>query len=101
MTDDQKSKGLGLAEFLAQLRAEIDRSQEHLKNLGIQPKLNLAEAEVEVSFGVTKEGKGKLGVEFYVFTLEAGGKYGTEQVHKMKLKLEPAAGSPFGVASAP
>lgn len=99
MTDEQEPKDLGLAEFLAQLRAEIDKSQEHLKNMGLTPKLNLKDAEVEVSFGVTKEGKGKLGVEFYVFTLEAGGKYGAEQIHKLTLKLEPPAGSTFGVAS--
>jgi hypothetical protein len=42
--------------------------------------------------------KGKAGVEFYVFTLEAGGSYGTEEVHKLTVKLEPAGAQPIAIA---
>lgn len=85
------NKGIGLAEFLAELRSEIEKAQDAIALSKKPALLNLKGAEVEISFGVKKDFKARGGVEFYVFTLEAGGSYGTEEVHKLTVKLEPAA----------
>jgi hypothetical protein len=48
------TKGIGLAEFLAELRAEIDKAQSSMTASGKTPLLNLKGADVEISFGVKR-----------------------------------------------
>jgi len=91
-------KSIGLADFLTQIRSEIELSQQNLKAQGKIAMLNLDSAEVEVSFGVKKEVTGSGGVEFYIFAIEAGGGHKSEEIHRLKLKLKPAGSTPVAVA---
>jgi hypothetical protein len=87
------SNGIGLAELLFQLRGELDKAQEKLRTSGEAPAIDWESAEVEISFGVAKEAKAEGGVDFYVFSIGGGGKYKSEQVHRLKLQLKPHTGS--------
>ncbi len=88
-----ESNGIGLAELLFQLRGELDKAQEKLRTSGHAPAIDWESAEVEISFGVAKEAKAEGGVDFYVFSIGGGGKYKSEQVHRLKLQLKPHGGS--------
>lgn len=96
MTDVTK---IGLAQFLQALRTELDQARTDLKNDGKDAFLDLENAEVEIHFVVEKEAKSGLDVDIIgLFALEAGGKYHTENIHKLKLKLKPRAGVDAAVA---
>jgi len=89
---------LGLADMLRALRQELERARENVKNSGGQPLLDLEGAEVEVKFTVAKEGGGKGGVNVHFFAVEIGGKYNSEEVHRLTLKLHPSKGAEVSVA---
>ena len=55
-------------------------------------RLLVKEAEVELQFGVTKGVDGKVGVNFWVYSAEGGGKMEQEAVQTIRLKLEPKDG---------
>ncbi len=95
---DNGTEEMGLAKFLAQVRMEIDAAQRHLAASGKAAVLDWTEAELEISFEVKREIDAKGEVKFYIFAVEAGGKYSSEQVHKLKLKLKPSAGSEVAIA---
>lgn len=43
-----------------------------------------------MNFTVAKEGGGKGGVKVHFFAVEIGGKYTSQEVHRLTLKLHPA-----------
>jgi hypothetical protein len=92
------SKDIGLAALLTQVRSEIDLAQENLRKSGKPAALDWESAEIEISFGVKKEAEAKGGVEFYIFAIEAGGKYKSEEVHRLTLRLKPNAGADVALA---
>jgi hypothetical protein len=99
-----EGKKIGLAELLRALRIEIDRSKYLMVEQGVTPMLELKDAEVEVQFVVEREAKGGIGAELGLFAVEAGGKYHSENLQKLKLKLSPIAdpsGSRGSIAGSP
>jgi hypothetical protein len=83
-------KRIGLADMLRALRIELLEAQENVSSSGEAPILDLEGAEVEVKFTVVKGAKGKVGAELHFFAVELGGKYEVEEVHQLRLKLQPA-----------
>jgi hypothetical protein len=80
---------IGLAELLGQVRAELDLAQAKLRDSGATPKMDWDSAEVEISFGVTKEAGADGKVSFHVFAVGARGSCKAEQVHRLTLHLKP------------
>jgi len=95
---DGTEERIGLAEFLAQFRAELDAAQANLAASGEGAKADWSEAELEIAFTAKRSVDGKGGVKFYVFNLEAGGKYESEHVQKLKIKLKPSEGASAAIA---
>jgi hypothetical protein len=89
---------IGLAELLHALRMEIERSRKLLVDSGVAPLLKLKDAEVEVQFVVEKEVKAGIGVEIGLFAVDAGGKYHSENLQKLKVTLTPTPGWDGSVA---
>lgn len=85
MPDDQVS----LLEFIQKLRDDIEESQHQLQEAGKEPMFKIDKVDVEAHFVLRKELGGKAGVQFYFVTLGAEGKYGTEEVHTIKLSFSP------------
>lgn len=83
------SNEIGLAVLLAQVRREIEVAQENLKTSGKKAMLDWESAEIQISFGVTKQVDAKGEAKFYVFAIGAGGSYKSEEVHRLTLKLKP------------
>ena len=85
----EPTKNIGLTDLLEQVRTEIDHAQENLRASGKAPLLDLASAEVELSFAVTKtigaDGKATL----HIFALGADAHYESQKVHRLKLTLQP------------
>ena len=94
----EKSSPLRLADMLGALREELQQARANVKGSGGEPLLNLEGAEVEVKFTVAKEGSGKAGIEVHFFAVEIGGKYKSEEVHRLTLKLHPPRGAAVSVA---
>ena len=92
------TKRIGLADFLEALRAEFDDAKARLTRSGKEPLLNLGGVEIEIQFVVEREAKGGVGVDVGLFAVEAGGKYHSENIHKVKVKLIPQATSVAAVA---
>ena len=90
--------GLGLADVLAQLRANLAQALQE----GAEQDLRFAldDVEVELQVAVTKEGIGKAGVKFWVINAEAGGKISvvTTQKIKLKMKVVDKDGRPMAIA---
>ena len=83
-TDDNR---LPLAEVIASLRSGL--KQAHTDGQEDDLRLLVKEAEVELQFGVTKGVDGKVGVNFWVYSAEGGGRMEQETVQTIRLKLEP------------
>ncbi|HEY1211099.1 MAG TPA: trypco2 family protein [Terracidiphilus sp.] len=85
----ETTKSIGLAELLAQVRAEIDQSQENLRKSGKPAAIDWESAEIEISFGVTKGGNAKGSANIHIFAIEVGGNYNSQEVHRLTLHLKP------------
>jgi Trypsin-co-occurring domain 2 len=86
------SDGIGLAQLLGQIRAEIEESRSNLSKSGKEPLMDWESAEIEISFAVKKKGGAGAKAKFLVFAVEAGGEYKSEQIHRLKLQLKPHKG---------
>ena len=86
------ANGIGLAELLAQIGVEIEESQSNLSKSGKKPLMDWESAEIEISFAVKKKVSGGGKAKFFVFAIEAGGEYKSEQLHRLKLQLKPHKG---------
>jgi len=75
-------------ELVAAIRSAVDQFQQPLA----KPKGKILWMEAEISYILKKEGE--VGVKLYVVT--ADGKYGTETVQRLKLRIEPL-GTPWRV----
>jgi hypothetical protein len=73
--------GIGLAEFLAQVKRELLQPEAE----GETPLLALEQVEVEVRITMAKEASGKL----KVYVVEAGAGGHREDVHTVRLTLQP------------
>jgi len=83
-----EEEGVGLSQFLQELRKELQRSMEAAKQ---EPALSFEMTKLEVELQVTAErttdGSGK--VKFWVIEAGAGGKVGDKTVQTIKMALQP------------
>lgn len=80
---------LGLSELLAALRLEIEVAQTRLKTERKTAVLAIKTVEAEVHFLVDKTTSGKGGANIHFFAAEAKHEYKSENVHKLRITLEP------------
>jgi hypothetical protein len=91
---------LKLEEFVYQVKQELLEAQEKHKGERGFLELQSVDLEVKVTTSYSAEGKAKL--EFWVVNLgEAGGKYGRDDVHTVKLSFRVAAPRAEAVPLAP
>ncbi|NQV28868.1 MAG: hypothetical protein HQ518_31320 [Rhodopirellula sp.] len=95
-TDDHR---LPLADVIASLRNGL--KQARADGLEEDIRLLVKEAEVELQFGVTKGVDGKVGVNFWVYSAEGGGKMEQEAVQTIRLTLKPEAIDPHSPTEEP
>jgi hypothetical protein len=88
-TQSNTTQSIGLAELLAQLRTEIKQSQENLHQSGEPPTIDWESAEIEISFGITKEADASGHLKLHIFAIQAGGSRKTEEIHRLTLHLKP------------
>lgn len=87
-------QALELSDMLVMLRQELKAAQDKAEAEQEDLRFKVEDVEVEVNFTIGKEvsGKSKGKFKFWVFAeaeLEAGGKYASQKVHKVKLRLTP------------
>jgi hypothetical protein len=78
-----------LSDLIADLRLELAQAQ--AKGQGLEPRLRVEEAEIELQVVVSREGSGKTSVKFWVVNAEAQGKLANATTQKIRLKLKPAS----------
>jgi hypothetical protein len=89
-----------LADMVEALRVElydaVSRSRAESIRFGIH------ELDVELSVQVVRTAEGKGGIKFWVVSAEAGGKYSSTDIHKVKISLLPtdAGGKPIQISEA-
>lgn len=76
-----------LSAVIEELRTELLKAR--WKGREKQAKFVVDEAEIELQVGVTEGSDGKGGVNFWVFTIEAGVKAEHQAVQTIRLKLSP------------
>lgn len=96
-SDANSSGRIGLADFIAELRAELDKARQRAAATETW-KLVLKEAELEVAFTTSKEAGAKGGVRFWVYEAGVEGKVASEHVQKVTLRLVPSEGASFEVS---
>jgi len=77
-----KPKNLGIYEVIQQLKKEFEELE---KPTASKYRFDIKEVEIELSVAVKR--KGKAGINVWI--VEVGGEYSSEEIHKIKLKLEP------------
>ncbi len=91
----EKPEGYGLPEVFEALRHDLVAAQDKLRDEKRDPVMKLGGAEIELTFTLQRDTKGKGGVNLKVFGVgfEAGGERGRTEsaVHKIKIMLEPSA----------
>ncbi len=78
---------IGLAEMIGNLREELQTARD--EGVGEQWRFGIEEVELELQVGITKKGKGKGGVKFWVYNAEVEGELASQKLHKICLKLKP------------
>ncbi|MEL6106000.1 MAG: trypco2 family protein [Planctomycetota bacterium] len=78
---------LPLSDVISHLRSELIDAQ--AKAEGEELRFLVEEAQIELQVGVTKGADGKVGVKFWVYSAEGGGKLEQETTQKITLKLKP------------
>lgn len=81
---------LPLAEVIGSLRSGLHQAL--MEGGDERVRFLVSEAEVELQFGVTKGVDGKVGVNFWVYSAEGGGKMEQEAVQTIRVKLLPKDG---------
>jgi hypothetical protein len=76
-----------LSDLIAELRHELAVAQE--KGKGLEPKLIVEEAEIELQVVVTHEDGAGLGVKFWVLNADIKDKASGAATQRVKLKLKP------------
>jgi hypothetical protein len=80
--------GVGLAEAIRSLRAELSLSMQEAK--GEEIRFRVGPVELEFLLEVTQEAGAEGGVRFYVVSLGAKGSVARTATHRIKLSLVPA-----------
>jgi hypothetical protein len=75
-----------LSDLIADLRLELAQAQ--AKGQGLEPRLRVEEAEIELQVVVSREGGSKASVKFWVVNAEAQGKLANATTQKIRLKLK-------------
>jgi hypothetical protein len=78
---------MSLADMIVKLRKDLRQAQEQAANENLR--FQVEEIELEVQVVTAIEGEGKIGVNFWVYTAEAGGGLRREDAHTLRLKLKP------------
>jgi len=96
MTDqkDESAQKLGFTELVKALRREVEAAQARFAE-GDSPMFVLTSVEAEVNFVLDREVSAGGRVNILFFAVEAKGQYKSENVHKLKIHLEPASQSPI------
>ena len=76
--------------MIVKLRKDLRQAQKQAEQEDLR--FQVEEIELEVQVTTATEGEGKLGVNFWVYTAEAGGGVSREDSHTLRLKLKPLAG---------
>jgi hypothetical protein len=86
-----------LSELIAELRRELAEAQ--VKGQGLQPRLRIEEAEIELQVVITREDNTGIGVKFWVLNADMKDKRADATTQKVKLKLKPtdATGGNFTI----
>ena len=79
---------MSLAEMIVKLRKDLREAQRQAEREDLR--FQVEEIELEVQVTLAKQGEGKVGVNFWVYTAEAGGSVGQETAHTLRLKLKPS-----------
>jgi Trypsin-co-occurring domain 2 len=90
----EPDSGLQLAETIQQLREELATAIHAGEGQPLKFKLDTVELELKLL--VSREGKGKAGVKFWVVDAGVEGAAKREQVQTIKLKLTPVVVDPTG-----
>ena len=78
---------MSLADMIVKLRKDLRQAQQQAADEDLR--FLVEEIELEVQVTTAKEGEGKVGVNFWVYTAEAGGALRREDAHTLRLKLKP------------
>jgi len=77
-----------LSELIAELRRELAEAQ--VQGQGLQPRLRIEEAEIELQVVITREDNAGIGVKFWVLNADLKDKSIDATTQKIKLKLKPS-----------
>ena len=78
---------MSLADMIVKLRKDLRQAQKQAAQEDLR--FQVEEIELEVQVTTATESEGKLGVNFWVYTAEAGGGVSREDSHTLRLKLKP------------
>jgi len=81
------SEPMSLADMIVKLRKDLREAQQQAANEDLR--FEVEEIELEVQVTTAKQGEGKVGVNFWVYTAEAGGGLSREDAQTLRLKLKP------------
>lgn len=81
---------MSLADMIVKLRKDLRQAQKQAEREDL--KFQVEEIELEVQVTTAQEGEAKMGVNFWVYTAEAGGGVSREDSHTLRLKLKPLTG---------
>ncbi len=81
---------MSLADMIVKLRKDLREAQKQAAEEDLR--FQVEEIELEVQVTTAQEGEGKVGVNFWVYTAEAGGGIRREDAHTLRLKLKPLTG---------
>jgi hypothetical protein len=87
VTENQEPIGLGLAEAIRQVRAELERAIEDGKGSSVGFQAGPLEPEFEVGFTKTREASG--GLQLSVLSVKAKGQGSSIVTHRVKVVLNP------------
>jgi hypothetical protein len=90
----ESGSGLELAETIQQLREELGKAIHAGEGQPLRFKLDTIELELKLL--VSREGKAKAGVKFWVVDAGVEGAAKREQMQTLKLKLTPVVADPAG-----
>jgi hypothetical protein len=91
---DEDGVGVGLAQAIATVRAELERAITEGESSPLAFKAGEVEMEFQVSF--SKTGSGEAGVRAWVISVGTRGELSSSETHRLKLSLTPVRRSGGG-----
>jgi len=80
---------ISLSDLVAELRHELALAQE--KGKGLEPRLLVEEAEIELQVEIKEDKDSEFGVKFWVLNAGVKDKQSDGMTQKMRLKLKPTS----------